>query len=116
MTNRDYRAYIRDILDSIKDIEAFTKDATIDSFKKDRKTLYAVVRCIEVIGEASKKMPKSIKDKHQGIPWAQIAGMRNKMIHEYFGVDTNILWQTVKEDVPKLESLIQEIAKEFDID
>lgn len=113
MRKRDYRDYLNDILDSISDIENFTSGMTLASFKKDKKTIYAVIRCIEVIGEASQKIPKSVKGRHQGIPWTQISGMRNKMIHEYFGVDINILWQTIREDIPRLNKSMNDIKLEL---
>lgn len=91
MRRREYRDYLKDMLDSINDIEAFTQGMNFDSFSGDKKTIYAVVRCIEVMGEAATKVPKSVRDKYSAIPWAQISGMRNKMVHEYFGVDIKIL-------------------------
>lgn len=113
MKKRDYRDYLQDILSSINDIVSFTENMTFDSFKEDKKTMYAVTRCIEVLGEAAKKIPKSIRDKYPSVPWKEMVGMRNKMIHEYFGVDVKILWQTVKGDIPSLKPLIQEIVGRF---
>ena len=110
MKKRDYRDYLQDIVDSINDIESFTGDMDFDSFREDRKTIYAVIRCIEVLGEATKKIPKSIKDRYPSIPWQEMVGMRNKMIHEYFGVNVRILWETAREDIPSLKPLIQEIG------
>ncbi|MCP8313124.1 MAG: DUF86 domain-containing protein [archaeon] len=111
MRKRDYRDYLQDILDSINDIESFTENMNFEDFAKDRKTINAVIRSIEVIGEATKKIPKSIKDRHPSIPWKKMAGMRDKMIHEYFGVDIRILWETIKEDIPPIKPLIQELLK-----
>lgn len=113
MKKRDYRDYLQDILDSINDIESFIQNMAFDSFKEDRKTIYAVIRCLEVIGEATKKIPKSIKDKYPSIPWREMAGMRDKMIHEYFGVDVGVLWETVKGDIPSLKPLVQDIWEKF---
>jgi uncharacterized protein with HEPN domain len=84
-----------------------------EAFVKDKKTVYAVIRCIEVIDEASQKIPKEIKDKYPSIPWSCMAGMRNKMIHKYFGADITILWQTVKDDIPPLKKSIQVLASEI---
>jgi len=111
MRKRDYRDYLKDIIDSIEDTKSFTENMTFEDFAKDRKTINAVIRSIEVIGEAAKKIPKSIRDRYPSIPWKKIAGMRNKMIHEYFGVDIEILWKTIKGDVPPLKPLIQEILE-----
>lgn len=106
--------YLNDILESIQDIRAFTKDMTYEDFAEDRKTLKAVIRCFEVIAEATKALPPDIKDRHPEIPWVEIVGMRNKLIHEYFGVDTEILWQSIQEDIGPLESTVGMILAEQD--
>ena len=93
MKTRDYRDYLRDILDAIDDIESFVGEMTYEEFVKDRKTMNAVVRSIEIIGEASKNIPETIKAKYTEIPWKQMAGMRDKLIHAYFGVDVETLWK-----------------------
>jgi uncharacterized protein with HEPN domain len=82
---------------------------TFQDFLRDKKTQNAVIRSVEVIGEAAKKIPKSIREKYKLIPWKKMAGMRDKMIHEYFGVDLEILWKTIKEDVPSLKPLIEQL-------
>ncbi|MCD6256889.1 DUF86 domain-containing protein [Candidatus Aerophobetes bacterium] len=110
MKRRDYRDYLQDILNSIKDIESFIENMDFKDFSKDKKTINAVIRSIEVIGEAAKNIPKSIRDKHPQVPWKKMAGMRDKMIHEYFGVDIEILWKTVKEDIPSLKPLMKKIS------
>lgn len=109
MIKRVYTDYVQDILDSINDIENFIKGMNFNDFKNDRKTINAVIRSIEVIGEASKKIPKSIKERHPDIPWKKIAGMRDKLIHEYFGIDLEILWKVAKEEIKKLEPGIKQI-------
>ena len=109
MGKRDYGDYIKDIIDSINDIETFIKDIDFEEFAGDKKTVNAVIRSIEVIGEAAKKIPKSLKNKHSIIPWKKMAGMRDKLIHEYFGIDVEILWKVAKDELPPLKPLIQEI-------
>lgn len=111
MRKRDYRDYFKDILDSIDDIEDFIRDMDFEAFRRDKKTIYAVVRCIEVIGEATKNIPRAIRDKHRELPWRKMAGMRDKLIHEYFGIDVEILWKTVKDDIPPLKQPIQNILE-----
>ncbi|MEM1586629.1 MAG: DUF86 domain-containing protein [Candidatus Bathyarchaeia archaeon] len=111
MRKRDYRDYLQDILDSIKDIEDFTRNMDFEDFARDRKTINAVIRSIEVIGEAVKHIPKLIRDKYPSIPWRKMAGMRDKLIHEYFGIDIKILWKTIKKDIPPLKPLIQNILE-----
>lgn len=106
MRKRVYQDYIHDILATAQDIMEFVEGMGFEDFKNDKKTIYAVIRGIEVIAEAAKKIPKSIKDKHSAIPWKDMAGMRDKLIHEYFGVDIAVLWKTVEQDLPLLRSLI----------
>ena len=89
---KDYRDYLQDILDSINDSEEFVKGMSFDDFLKDKKSVNAVIRSIEVIGGAAKKIPPSLKNKFYDVPWKKMAGMRDKLIHEYFGVDLEIIW------------------------
>lgn len=112
MKKRVYGDYIQDILDSINDLENFTQNITFEEFIEDKKTINAVTRSTEIIGEAAKKIPKSIKDKYPAIPWKKMTGMRDKLIHEYFGIDTEILWKVAKDELPPLKPLIQKILKE----
>ena len=112
MINRDYRDYIRDIIDSINDIESFTENITFEDLARDRKTINAVIRSIEIIGEAAKRVSQPIKDKNPSIPWKRMAGMRDKLIHEYFGVDKEILWKTIKNSLPELKDKIAKVIEE----
>ena len=99
---RDYTLYIKDILDCIEKIEGFVGNMGYDEFKNDDKTSSAVVRKLEIIGEASKNIPADIKDKKKGIPWSDMARMRDKIIHFYFGVDYEIVWKVIKGRLPEL--------------
>ncbi len=113
MRKRVYWDYVKDISDSIEHAEEFVEGYGLEDFKKDRKTLYAVIRAIEIIGEASKKIPKSVRAKYPDIPWKDMAGMRDKLIHEYFGVDVEVLWKTVQQDLPTLKVLISRALDEL---
>ena len=111
MKKRNYQDYLKDILDSINDIEDFIRNMSFKEFKKDKKTINAVVRSIEVMGEATKNIPKALRNKHKEVPWKKIVGMRDKLIHEYFGIDVEILWKTVTEDIPPLKKFIQNLLE-----
>jgi len=107
----DYRDFISDIIESIQDAIEFTKDITFDQFILDKKTIKATIRCLEVLGEASKNIPDEIKDQYQSIPWKRMTGMRDKLIHDYFGVDLEKIWLTIKNDLPSLYKDLQIIKK-----
>ena len=109
MKNRSHMDYLEDISDAVEDIASFIKGISKDDFLRDKKTINAVIRSLEVMGEASKKIPSRIKKRHPSIPWKKMEGMRNKMIHEYFGVDKEILWATAKNDVPTLREPINKL-------
>lgn len=111
---RDCRDYLEDILDSIIDIEQFIRGMDFEAFENDKKTMNAVIRSLEVIGEATKNIPEPIKKKYPSIPWKTMAGMRDKMIHEYFGVDIEILWVTATEDVPAIKPMVQNILNNLE--
>ena len=111
---RDYGDYLEDILNSIDSIEEFTRDMDYDEFEQDKKTVFAVVRAFEIIGEAVKSIPKEIRQEYSDIPWRSMSGMRDKVIHGYFGVDNKVLWKTLKEDLPELRPKIKKILDDLD--
>jgi uncharacterized protein with HEPN domain len=112
LRDRDIRDYLQDILDAITDIENFVAIMTYEEFVKDKKTLNAVIRSIEIIGEASKKLPNPLKAKYPELPWKEITGMRDKLIHAYFGMDTETIWETIKHNIPGLKQTIQKIKND----
>lgn len=110
---RDYRLYISDILDSIMKIELFIGDLSYEEFVDDDKTASAVVRKIEIIGEASKNVPLNVRDKYPDLPWSDMARMRDKIIHCYFGIDYEIVWKVIKNRLPEIKVGIERILKEM---
>jgi len=102
--------YLRDILEAAQAMQEFLASvSSIDEFRADRKTVFAVVRAFELMGEATKNIPAQFRRRHPEIPWREMAGMRDKVIHEYFGVDVEVLWKTASEDVPAVRDAIQAI-------
>jgi len=104
---RTDKGYIKDILDAIKKIDEFVENISYEEFLKDVKTRYIVVRALEIIGEAVKSISDELKDKHPKVPWKTIAGMRDKLIHAYFGVDWEVVWLTVEKDIPKIKPVFE---------
>ena len=101
------KLYIGHILDAISGIEEYTANISFEEFLKDRKTQDAVLRKLEVIGEASKRLSDDLTKSAAEIPWKDIVGMRNKLIHDYFGVDLEEVWKTAKEDIIALKSALE---------
>jgi len=105
--------YIEDIVDAIGKTINFVEGMTYDTFIRDEKTIFAVVRALEIIGEAVKNIPTETRKNYPEIPWRNMAGMRDKLIHEYFGVRLDLVWKTVKEEIPPLKPLFENILKEL---
>jgi uncharacterized protein with HEPN domain len=106
---RDYRLYLADIIDAFEAIEDFIGEMSIDEFVKDDKTVSAVIRKLEIVGEASKMIPQEIRDRYSDIPWGEMARMRDKLIHFYFGIDHKLLWQTAKKRIPAILPILRRI-------
>ena len=113
MKKRVYGDFVQDILDSIDDTGIFIEGMDFEDFIKDKKTIYSVVRAIEIIGEATKNVPEEIRQKYPDIPWKKMAGMRDRLAHEYFGVDLEILWGTATEDVPGLKVPVSKVLEDM---
>lgn len=111
MSKREPKLYLQDIIISITSIEDYIKGLSFEEFSHDKKTVDAVVRNLEIIGEAARNVPKDVRDKYPDIPWERMISMRNKVLHEYFGVDIEILWQTINEDLLPLEEQIKDLPE-----
>lgn len=93
--------------------ENFISDCTFEEFIEDIKTQYAVIRALEIIGEAAKNVPEDIRQKYPDVPWKDLAGIRDKLIHAYFGVNLEVVWLSVKEGIPESKPLIENLLKEL---
>jgi uncharacterized protein with HEPN domain len=104
--------YLEDILDAATKVASFVAGMTYEQFASDEKTVYAVIHCFEIIGEATKRVPQSVKDTYLKVPWREMAGMRDKLVHDYFGVNLTLVWLAATDDLPELEGHIRRILAE----
>lgn len=102
MVEREYRDFIIDMIEAADMVASFIQGMNKEQFLADKKTQFAVVRALEIIGEAAKKVPDSIRTRYPDLPWREISGMRDKLIHDYFGVNNEVVWKTAIEDVPEI--------------
>jgi uncharacterized protein with HEPN domain len=109
---RVYADYLSDILIAATHAQNFVAGLDFDTFQTDAEKVYAVTRALEIIGEAARQLPESLLERHPELPWHEMIGMRNVVIHEYFGVDHAVLWRTVHEDLPPLCAAVTAILEE----
>jgi len=114
MTDRISADHLEDILDAINKALLFTEDyADYEDFAEDDRAVFAVIRALEVIGEATKRLPDKLRAEHPDVPWASMAGMRDKLIHDYVNVDRRIVWRTVQDELPSVRRQLQSIIEEM---
>ncbi len=106
---RKYIDFLQDIADNLEKAESFVEGMDFDDFLEDEKTRYSVICALEIVGEAVKKVPTAIRQRNPQVPWKDMAGMRDRLIHGYFGVDNEIVWKTVKEFAPEIRSEIEAV-------
>ncbi len=109
MSSRNWQNRVRDVLAAIAEIREFTNEITFDEFQNDRKTIKAVLYNLAIIGEAVRSIPSEWESSHPEIPWNDVRGMRNIVIHEYFQVNLSIIWQTIQEDLVSLEDSLRQL-------
>jgi len=106
---KNYNLYLKDILKAFEAIEGFVVGINFEDFQQDDKTSSAVIRKLEIIGEACKQIPETVRQKYPSVPWREMAGMRDKLIHFYFGVDYELVWETIKSRIPEIKPVINQI-------
>lgn len=109
---RDYRLYLKDILAAMIDAQGFVEGMDFDAFAADDKTVSAVVRKLEIVGEATKNVPEMIRQKYPQVPWRRVADMQDRLIHGYYDVNYSVVWEVVTELIPPLEPIIKQILKD----
>lgn len=114
MKERDYGSYIEDIIEHMIYAEEFVKDLTFEEFVNDKKTILSVTKCIEVVGEATKHVPDSVREKYPEIPWKDMAGIRDRLVHGYFKVNLEIVWMTVTQEFPELRPKMEKVLNNID--
>ena len=109
MSDRHWPLLVEDILECIGRIEQYVAGLQLDAFKASQITVDATVRNLEIIGEASRNIPQDVKEAHPDLEWAKIVGLRNRVIHEYFGVDLDIIWRIINEELPTLKAQMRRL-------
>ncbi|CUS03026.2 conserved protein of unknown function [Candidatus Promineifilum breve] len=110
---RSYVDFLRDILNAIQDAQSFVKGIDLEDFLANKEKQYAVIRALEIIGEAAAQIPQEVRARYPKPPWREMVGMRNIVIHNYFGVDETVVWRTVQEDLPSLKRAINAMLKDL---
>jgi len=110
---REYIDYLQDMVEAADKAAHFVKDVDFEAFCKNEEKVFAVIRALEIIGEAARNIPKSIRDRYVEVPWDDIIGMRNKVIHGYFGVDLEVIWKTIDQDLPPLQNTLARIFEDL---
>jgi uncharacterized protein with HEPN domain len=111
---KDVKTFLLHVLESIERIEEYTEGVSREEFMENHQVQDAVLRRLEIIGEAVKNIPQDFRDKYPQVPWKQIAGTRDILIHEYFGVDLDLVWEIVERDLPELKEKIERILEEME--
>jgi uncharacterized protein with HEPN domain len=114
MSSREWLFRLEDILDALEKIQEYTRDLDQKKFALDQRTIDAVIRNLEIIGEAARHIPDFVVQDQQDVPWKYMRDMRNLLIHEYFCIDTSIIWETVLNDLPPLKDRLKKLKQEKD--
>lgn len=113
--SNEFLDYVEDIVDAMEKADILLRGVTYDQFESDFRINFAVVRALEIVGEATKRLPMTLRDQYPNIPWKQMAGMRDRIIHGYDTVDLEIVWDVVKQDIPKIKPQIQQVLRDYEV-
>ncbi len=113
---RNYRLYLKDILEAMTSIQSFIEGMDFDAFIADDKTVSAVVMKLQIIGEATKNVPETIREKYEHVPWWLMAGMRDRLVHGYFEVNYSVVWDTIKNRIPPLQPIVAQILEDMEME
>lgn len=113
MSDRYSEDYLRDMDEAIRLALEFTEGMDFEAFRQDKKTIFAVIRAIQILGEAVKKIPEPLRQRYPEIPWKDIAKMRDKVTHQYFSVNLDVVWDTIQHDLPLLQPLLTSVLENF---
>lgn len=109
----EFLDYITDALNAMTSAESFIEGMEFETFRNDNKTIFAVIRALEIVGEAVKRIPESIRQQYPQIPWKAMAGMRDKLIHGYGNVNLTLVWETITQKIPELRPMFQKIIEDY---
>lgn len=110
---RDYRVFLDDILEAVRKVREYTEGLSYEQFSADQKTVHAVVWNLQIIGEATKNLPREIRSRYPDLPWRDMAGLRDVIVHQYFGIKLDVIWKIIRNDVPLLESRIRGVIEQM---
>ncbi len=113
MTDQTDIDHLQDILEAAEKAQEFTGEMSYEAFLEDDKAVFAVIRALEIIGEATKRLSDSFRDEYPQVPWSSMAGMRDKLIHDYVNVDRRIVWRTVQDELPEVQQKMRTISEEL---
>lgn len=114
MSDRSSVDHLEDILDAAEKAQAFVEGTTYETFFNDDKSVFAVIRALEIIGEATKRLPQPLRDEYSQVPWSSMAGMRDNLIHDYSDVDRQLVWRTVQEEIPEVRRHLRTIVEDLE--
>ena len=112
-SSKNYSDYLNDIIQYARKAESFLEGVSLEDFKANEEKALAVIRALEIIGEAARNIPKPVRNKYPRVPWDEMTGMRDKLIHDYFGVNLVVVWRTVKEDIPSMTSAVEYMIQDL---